>query len=174
MKKIMLKKIVAFAMAAVMVFASLAIPSAQAEAASEKSVKNVKLKIGSRTVTNKKYTMTDGSTKTIKVTVTPASAMKRVTFKSSRTKVAAVSSKGKITARMPGTAKITVAVTGKDNRKTKKYVTVTVKKATAVKNVKLKIGSETVTNKQYAVKKGGVKEAGRNSYTGFCKEERCI
>ena len=52
MKKIMLKKIVAFAMAAVMVFASLAIPSAQAEAASEKSVKNVKLKIGSRTVTN--------------------------------------------------------------------------------------------------------------------------
>ena len=158
MKKIMLKKIVAFAMAAVMVFASLAIPSAQAEAASEKSVKNVKLKIGSRTVTNKKYTMTDGSTKTIKVTVTPASAMKRVTFKSSRTKVAAVSSKGKITARMPGTAKITVAVTGKDNRKTKKYVTVTVKKATAVKNVKLKIGSETVTNKQYAVKKGGSKK----------------
>lgn len=158
MKKIMLKKIVAFAMAAVMVFASLAIPSAQAEAASEKSVKNVKLKIGSRTVTNKKYTMTDGSTKTLKVTVTPASAMKDVTFKSGRTKVATVSSKGKITAKMPGTAKITVTVTGKDNRKTKKYVTVTVKKATAVKNVKLKIGSVTVTNKKYTVSKGETKK----------------
>ena len=65
MKKIMLKKIAAFAMAAVMVLASLAIPSVQAEASSEKSVKNVKLKIGSETVTNKKYTMTDGSSKTL-------------------------------------------------------------------------------------------------------------
>ncbi len=153
-----MKKIAAFAMAAVMVLASLAIPSVQAEASSEKSVKNVKLKIGSETVTNKKYTMTDGSSKTLKVTVTPASAMKGVTFKSGRTKVATVSSKGKITARMPGTAKITVTVTGKDNRKTKKYVTVTVKKATAVKKVKLKIGSETVTNKKYAVTKGETKK----------------
>ena len=67
MKNSMKKKMLTFAMAAAMAVTSVTIPSVPAEAASGKTVKSVKLKIGAKTVTNKKYTMTAGQKKKIKV-----------------------------------------------------------------------------------------------------------
>ena len=99
MKKSIMKRILTFVVAIAMVLTSAAIPSVQAEAASAKKVKSVKLKIGSSTVTNKKYTMTVGQKKKLKVTVAPKAAKKSIAFKTSKKKVAAVDKKGKITAK---------------------------------------------------------------------------
>lgn len=154
MKKSAVKRMVAFAVAAAMTVASLALPPVHAQAASGETVKSVKLKIGAKTVTNKKYTMTAGEKKKIKVTAAPKAAKKRVTFKSSKKKVAAVSKNGTITAKSAGKAKITVTVTGKDKKKLKRSIHLTVKKAAAVKSVRLKIGSATVTNKKYTMTTG--------------------
>lgn len=134
MKKSIMKRILTFVVAIAMVLTSAAIPSVQAEAASAKKVKSVKLKIGSSTVTNKKYTMTVGQKKKLKVTVAPKAAKKSIAFKTSKKKVAAVDKKGKITAKSAGKAKITVTVTGKNKKKVKKNVTIVVKKKSSSNN----------------------------------------
>lgn len=159
MDKTKRNRLLAFAVALAMVFTSVMTPSVQAEAASGgKTVKNVKLKIGKKTVTNKTYTMTAGQKKTINVTVAPKTAKKNITFKSSKKKVATVTKKGVITARSAGKTTITVTVTGKDKKKTKKTVKLIVKKATAVKSIKLTIGKKTVTNKTYTMTSGQTKK----------------
>lgn len=96
-------------------------------ASASKSVKSVTLKIGSKNVTKKTKTMYVKDTATLKVTANPTKAKKSVTFKSSKASVAAVSSKGKITAKKQGTAKVTVTVKGKDNKKKSTYVNIKVK-----------------------------------------------
>lgn len=71
-----------------------------------------------------------GKTK-ISVTVKPKKASKKVTYKSSNKKVLTVSAKGVVTAKKVG--KATVTVTSKSNKKLKKKIKFTVKKA-ATKN----------------------------------------
>ena len=105
-------------------------------ASSSKAIKSVTLKIGSSNVTKKTKTLTVGSSATLKVTVKPSSAKKKVTYKSSKTSVATVSSNGKIAAKKTGTAKITVTVTGKNNKKKSTYCNIKVKNV-AVTKVKL-------------------------------------
>ncbi|MBD5134514.1 MAG: hypothetical protein HDT39_00915 [Lachnospiraceae bacterium] len=105
-------------------------------ASSSKTVKSVTLKIGTKNVTKKTTTMYVKDTATIKVTVNPSKAKKSVTFKSNKTSVATVSSKGKITAKKAGTAKVAVTVKGKDNKKKSTYVNVKVQNR-PVKSVKL-------------------------------------
>lgn len=95
--------------------------------AASKQVKSVSLKIGSKNVTKKTVTMYSGESKTLKASVSPKSAKKKVTFTSSKKSVATVSSKGVITAKKSGTAQIKVTVTGKNNKKKSTYVKVKVK-----------------------------------------------
>ena len=95
-------------------------------ASSSKTVKSVTLKIGTKNVTKKTTKMYVKDTATVKVTVNPSKAKKSVTFKSNKTSVATVSSKGKITAKKAGTAKVTVTVKGKDNKSKSTYVNVKV------------------------------------------------
>lgn len=68
-----------------------------------KKISTTKLKINKKSLTLKK-----GKTYTLKTSVTPKNSQDKLTFKSSNKKVATVSSKGKITAKKKGTAKITV------------------------------------------------------------------
>lgn len=83
-------------------------------------------------------TMAKGKSVTLKTTVTPANANnKGLTFKSSNTKVATVNKKGKITAKKPG--KATITVTSKDKKKSVKV------KVTVKKSIK-KVTSVAVTN----------------------------
>ncbi len=131
-----------------------------------------------------------GKTFTIKVTGTTAKA----TFKSSKTSVAKVSSKGKVTALQKGKATITVKVAGQTltckvtvstnpklkavvGKKTKKF---SAKKTYAVKKgkkIKFKVtGKAKAINNKYKVnKKGAVKVSGKTTITikgkkkGTCK-----
>lgn len=105
-------------------------------ASSSNTVKSVSLKIGTSNVTKKTKTMYVKDTATLKVTVNPSKAKKSVAFKSNKTSVATVSSKGKITAKKTGTAKITVTATGKDKKKKSTYVNIKVKNR-PVKSVKV-------------------------------------
>ena len=69
-------------------------------------------------------TMTVGSTKKLKVLVTPAKYASRIKFSSSNKKVAAISKKGKVKAKKKGKAKITAKISSK----LKARCTITVKK----------------------------------------------
>lgn len=74
-----------------------------------------------------KKTVDVGGTYQIKVkSVSPSKASKSVTYKSSNTKIATISSKGIIKGKKEGTAKITVQ--SKKNKKLKKTVVITVKR----------------------------------------------
>lgn len=76
------------------------------------------------TLNKTKVTLSVGKTATLKVKKVSGLKSKAVTFKSNKSKVASVNSKGKITAKKKGTAIITV--TSKANRKVKTTVKVTV------------------------------------------------
>lgn len=80
-------------------------------------------------ITASNITVYVGKSKQIKTTLTPKKpTVSTLTFKSSSTKVATVTSKGKVTGKKAGTAKITI--TAKDRNKIKKVIKVTVKKKT--------------------------------------------
>lgn len=90
----------------------------------KKEVTTSKLSVtGKTSKIGKKLTLKKGKSAALAVTVTPITSKQKVTYKSSNKKVAAVTSKGKITAKKPGKAKITVK-----SGKKKVVITVTVKK----------------------------------------------
>lgn len=122
-----------------------------ADAATKVKVKNVKVTVDTvngSAASKKSITLTKGKKATIKATVsvTPnKSKYKKVTYKTNKKSVATVSSKGVITAKGTGKAKITV--TSKKNSKKKAYVNVTVvsgkvtKVAIAETEATLKVGN---------------------------------
>ncbi len=114
---------------------TLALPGT-VEAASSKAVKSVSVKIGTKKVAKKTYSLSKGMSVSLKVSANPVKAKKSVSFKSSNKKVATVSKKGRVTAKKTGTAKITVTVKGKNGKKKTTYVKMKViaKKSTAKKN----------------------------------------
>ena len=114
-----------------LVMTSVITPSVSAEAASKKAVKTVTLKVSGKKVNKKTKTLTVGKSLTVKTTVSPSSAKKSISYKSSNKKVATVSKKGKVTAKKAGTAKITVTVKGKNNKKKTAWFKVKVVKKTA-------------------------------------------
>ena len=105
------------------------------DAANTGKIKSVTLKINSKTVTKKTYSLKKGKKATVKVSVTPIKAKKSIVFKSSTKKVAAVSGKGVVTAKKVGTAKISVVVKGKNgkNKSTWMKIKVTGKSSAAAK-----------------------------------------
>ncbi len=126
------KRIAAFLLALAVMFTNVAFQAETVQAASRR-VKSVTLKIGSKKVTKKTVTMYSGDSKTLKVSVSPSKAKKKVEFRSDKKSVASVNGKGVITAKKSGKAKIKVTVTGKDRAKKSTYVNV------KVKNVSLKL-----------------------------------
>lgn len=90
------------------------------------------------TLNMKKTTMYVGESDTLSVKKVKGLKSKAVTFKSSKSSVVAVNSKGKISAKKAGTAKITVA--SKSNKAIKAICTITVRKALKIK--KLLVESE--------------------------------
>ena len=109
-------------------------------------VKNIKLSAKSK----KMYAY---QTLQLKATVTPAAASKNIAYVSSKKSVATVSKTGKITAKSPGTAKITVKATDGSNVKAVCNITVRkpVIKVSGKMSVKLK-KSLTLTAKTYGLK----------------------
>ena len=80
----------------------------------------------------KTLSLTTGKKYTLKPVVTPSNSQEKVTYKSSNTKIATVSSTGVITAKKVGKVTITV-----QSGKQKATVTLTVKKAPALKAIKM-------------------------------------
>ncbi len=132
------KRLFALVLALAMVLTSVSVPSVTAEAA-----KNVKVKKIQITNPKKKtVTLVRGKTLQIKVKVTPKNAKnKKVTYKSSKKKIASVSKKGKVKGLKKGTAKITV--TAKDG--SKKKATLTVKVVNPVKVSKVTVSPSATT-----------------------------
>lgn len=108
--------------------------------------KTVTVKVQAKTVTTsrisglaKKMTVKKGGKTTLKPVITPATSQQKVTYSSSNKSVATVSSKGVITAKKAGTAKITVKSGSK-----KVTVTVTVPKT---KTTAIKVGEKVSVKK---------------------------
>lgn len=122
-----LKKVVSVMMVVLMLFATVSV--AFTSSAATKKVTKVKLNKTSLTM----YTT---QTVKLKATISPSNASnKKVTWKSSNTKVATVDSKGNVKAVKKGTA--TITCTAKDGSKKKATCKVTVNKKVAVTSVKL-------------------------------------
>ena len=90
--------------------------------ANQKKAKSVSVKAAGYALKNNKLTLKKGAKAKLSATVSPAKASQKVTYKSSKKKVASVSAKGMIQAKKAGTAKITVKT---ENGK-KKTITVQV------------------------------------------------
>lgn len=149
------RRCAALLLALIFLFTDMAFHPQMVQAAS-KQVKSVSLKIGSKKVTKKTVTMYSGESKTLKVSVSPKSAKKKVTFTSRKRNVATVNSKGVITAKKSGTAQIKVTVTGKNNKKKSTYVKVKVKYVSLVLNKKkasLKVGKRLTLTAKVSPKK---------------------
>ncbi|MDO5520122.1 MAG: Ig-like domain-containing protein [bacterium] len=111
---------------AVLLLLCTAFPMMQAEAAAKK-VTAIKV----TNVTSNKLTLATGKSYQLKVSVTPTNAAnKKVSYYSYNTKVATVSSTGKITAKKAGTVKIRIKA--KDGSNVVRNITVTVKEASKV------------------------------------------
>ena len=96
----------------------------------------------------KTLSLTTGKKYTLKPVVTPSNSQEKVTYKSSNTKIATVSSTGVITAKKVGKVTITV-----QSGKQKATVTLTVKKAPALKAIKNVPTKKTITKgKTYTLK----------------------
>lgn len=80
------------------------------EAASKKKISSYTVKIGSKNVKKKTYSVTEGKSVTIKTTIKPSTAKKSVTYKTSNSYVAKVSKTGVVTTRKAGTCKITITI----------------------------------------------------------------
>lgn len=142
------KRLFTLILALAMVLTSVAVPTTTAEAAKTVKVKKVQ-------ITNPKkktVTLVKGKTLQIKVKITPSNAKnKKVTYKSSKKKIASVTSKGKVKGIKKGTAKITV--TAKDGSKKKATLTVKVVNPVKVKTVKLNKTSVSIDiGKTYTLK----------------------
>lgn len=115
MKQFRFKKAVSFLLAIAMAFTTLTVISTTEAQAATKAIQI-------KNVTGTTKTLNLGKTFTIKTNY----AASKLTFKSSKPAIASVTSKGKITAKKVGTAKITITL--KANKKVKKSLTVKVKK----------------------------------------------
>lgn len=101
-------------------------------AAAPKAVRSVSVRIGNQSVAKKTYTLEMGRSKNLKVTGSPDKAVKSIRYASKNSKVASVNSKGKVTAKKKGTAKIQITVTGKNNKKKATWVKIRVAETAAV------------------------------------------
>ena len=90
------------------------------------TIKSVSVLIDNGNVTGKTYLLERGGRKDLKVNVTPAKAVKNISYASSNTQAVNVDQKGTVTAKNAGTARIAVTATNKDNKQTSAWVDIKV------------------------------------------------
>ena len=136
-KNLLVRRILAWVIAAAVAVSILTVPQAESYAAGGKVTK-----VSVSNLPAKQLTLKKGKTFTLKPKVTVTGKIsKKVTYKTSNKKIVTVSAKGKITAKKKGTAKIYVI--SKANKKKKCTITVTV--GTPVTKVKLNKTKSTMT-----------------------------
>lgn len=108
MKK--LSKIAACVFAFFLAFAVIFHAGADIRAAGKKNMKAVTVKMGNRNVNGKTVSMQRGKRSSLKVGVSPNIQKTSVSYRSSRPSCVSVNSKGRLTAKKAGTAKISITV----------------------------------------------------------------
>ena len=108
------------------VCSSVFVTTGNAGAAGRKNIKSVIVRIDGKKVSKKTVTLYKGKKATLKVSVSPRKAKKRVTYTSGKKSVATVSKKGKVTAKKAGAAKIKITVSGKGYKKKTTWVKIRV------------------------------------------------
>ena len=88
-------------------------------AKAETPKQSVTAKMGTKKINKKTYTMKKGSSKKIRLLVTPKKYKVKAKYRSSKKNVVSVSKKGVLKAKKAGTAKITIKISGKGNFKKK-------------------------------------------------------
>lgn len=124
----MKKRITAF-LVAVMFLLSLAVLATDmaVEAAGANAVQSVAVRIGSKNVAKKTHTLTAGASAQLKVSGTPAGAVKSIRYASKDSGIASVNKNGKVTAKRAGTTRINITVTGRNNKKLSTWVKIKVR-----------------------------------------------
>ncbi len=124
----MKKRITAF-LVAVMFLLSLAVLATDmtVEAAGANAVQSVAVRIGSKSVAKKTHTLTAGASAQLKVSGSPAGAVKSIRYASKDSGIASVNKNGKVTAKRAGTTRINITVTGRNNKKLSTWVKIKVR-----------------------------------------------
>lgn len=126
MQKNRIRKWLAWLLVLAFICSSVFSTGENASAAGKKNIKSVTVKAGGKKVGKKTVTLRKGQKITLKVSVSPRKAKKRVAYLSNKKSVAAVSKSGKVTAKKVGTAKIKIAVSGKGYKKKTTWVKIRV------------------------------------------------
>lgn len=114
---------------------------------------SVTARVGSKKVNKKTYTMKQGNTKKINLSITPITLSIKKNYHSSKKSIVSVTRKGTLKAKKKGTAKITITVTSKKKQKKKIWFKVKVVKQSNPRKdeipVTLIIGNKTFKAKFY-------------------------
>lgn len=126
MQKSRIRKYLAWLLVVAFVCSSVFVTTENAEAAGEKNINSVTVKINGEKVTKKTVTLCKGKKTTLKVSASPRKVIQRVTYSSGKKSVVTVSNKGRVTAKKVGTAKINITVSGKGYKKKTTWVKIRV------------------------------------------------
>jgi len=85
------------------------------QAKTETSVQSLTVKIGTKKINKKTYTMKQGSSKKVRLLAVPKTSKVKAKYRSGKKSIVSVSKIGVLKAKKAGTAKITVTVSGKGN-----------------------------------------------------------
>lgn len=113
------KRVSLFVVFALLIGSVTGIKTQWMEAAAKKKIRSVKITQAGKNVTKKTLKMKVGTSKKLSVKTKPATAKKKIKFKSSNKKVVTVSKNGRLKAKKSGSAKIRVTVSKKDTRRKK-------------------------------------------------------
>ena len=119
--------------------------------AAGRHVEQVTVTVKGRNLTKKTYETEQGASISLQVSVSPKHAVRNISYRSSKNAVAAVNKKGTVTAKAPGTARITVSVTGKDKVKTTAWMRIRVRRKQAEPYKILELPAKRGNNNIYGV-----------------------
>lgn len=123
------KRVSLFVVFALLIGSVTGIKTQWMEAAAKKKIRSVKITQAGKNVTKKTLKMKVGTSKKLSVKTKPATAKKKIKFKSSNKKVVTVSKNGRLKAKKSGSAKIRVTVSKKGYKTKKTWVKISVGKS---------------------------------------------
>ena len=113
------------------------------------SITKISVKTGKKNVTKKTYSLKVNQTVKLKVSVSPKSSKKAVSFRTGKKSVAVVSETGKVTAKKKGIVKIRITVTDKKGRKKSSWVKIKVSGKAKQMKIKITAKGKTATATLY-------------------------
>lgn len=142
-------KLCSLVLAFVLVICAISVNHMAVQAAKESSITKVSIKIGKKNVTKKTYSLKVNQIVKLKVSVSPESSKKAVSFRSGKNSVATVSKTGKVTAKKKGTAKIRITVTDKRGQRKSSWLKIKVSGKEKQMKIEITANGKTATATLY-------------------------